>query len=286
MTYQQWTRTFRSKIRVSQNLHRHAPKDLDFFIMLSSVIGVIGGLSQANYAAGNAYQAALARHRTQNGWPAVTIDLCGVRQVGYVEHRVEDGDDTLVDRIDKMGVLMVDVNVVLRMVEAAIRGPRGDCADGSQVVMGITAQAISKAITDASPMARDLRLHSLQLADSTRVGSGASRSSTSPTSGSAAALLLALSNAGTSLEEASALLAESIAVKLADMFSMARSDVDFGKPLSHYGIDSLVAIELRNWISSTVRAKVSVLDIMQTTSLADFATLVAIRSDLVADKQV
>lgn len=51
------------------------PPDLDFFILLSSFNGIIGGRAQANYGAGNTFKDALAEHRCRLGLKAVSIDL-------------------------------------------------------------------------------------------------------------------------------------------------------------------------------------------------------------------
>lgn len=75
MTYQDWTTSVRAKVSGSWNLHAALPKDLDFFILLSSLNGVIGGPAQANYGAGNAYKDALAVHSLQSGQKAVSVDL-------------------------------------------------------------------------------------------------------------------------------------------------------------------------------------------------------------------
>jgi aryl carrier-like protein len=69
--------------------------------------------------------------------------------------------------------------------------------------------------------------------------------------------------------------------KLADMFSISQSDMDPRLPLSSYGVDSLSAVELRNWISGTIHVKVSVFEILQTPSLLEFATLLAGKSEYV-----
>ncbi|KAF1351559.1 KR-domain-containing protein [Lizonia empirigonia] len=47
MTYDQWQAAFRPKVDGTWNLHTRLPKDMDFFVMLSSVIWVIGNVSQA-----------------------------------------------------------------------------------------------------------------------------------------------------------------------------------------------------------------------------------------------
>ncbi|KAI1132702.1 KR-domain-containing protein, partial [Nemania abortiva] len=56
--------------------------------MLSSGVGVVGNMSQADYAAGSAYQDIIARHRARKGWAAVTIDLGIVQSVGFVAESV------------------------------------------------------------------------------------------------------------------------------------------------------------------------------------------------------
>lgn len=50
--------------------------------------------------------------------------------------------------------------------------------------------------------------------------------------------------------------------RLARLMMMPESDVDAGKPLSAYGVDSLVAVEVRNWIARETGVDVSVFDIM------------------------
>ncbi|KAL9059556.1 MAG: hypothetical protein Q9206_001431, partial [Seirophora lacunosa] len=84
MTFADWTTSTRSKVATSQTLHDLLPHDLDFFIMLSSVAGIAGSPSQANYAAGNTFQDALARHRRALGLKATAIDLGVMGEVGIV----------------------------------------------------------------------------------------------------------------------------------------------------------------------------------------------------------
>ena len=57
--------------------------------MLSSLAGIIGSISQANYAAGNTFQDALVHYRHAQGLPAQSIDLGLIRGLGYVEEHEE-----------------------------------------------------------------------------------------------------------------------------------------------------------------------------------------------------
>lgn len=76
------------KVEGSWNLHRVFDGiELDFFVLLSSLAGVIGHPSQCNYSAGGSFQDALAAHRNTRRLPATSIDLGVVSSVGYVaEH--------------------------------------------------------------------------------------------------------------------------------------------------------------------------------------------------------
>ncbi|MDP9360611.1 MAG: amino acid adenylation domain-containing protein [Acidobacteriota bacterium] len=63
------------KVKGAWNLHRlteQAP--LDFFIMFSSAVSLLGTEGQSSYAAANAYLDALAHHRRAKGLPALSIN--------------------------------------------------------------------------------------------------------------------------------------------------------------------------------------------------------------------
>ncbi|KAI6381768.1 hypothetical protein MCOR25_001001 [Pyricularia grisea] len=84
MTYTKWAKAFHPKAIGSWNLHNSLPDTLDFLIFLSSSAGVLGNRGQANYAAGNTFQDALAHHRTSLGRRSVSLDLGLVLDAGMV----------------------------------------------------------------------------------------------------------------------------------------------------------------------------------------------------------
>jgi hypothetical protein len=48
-TAQDWQATTNPKVRAAWNLHELLPRDIDFFVSLSSVVGVIGNVGQTIY---------------------------------------------------------------------------------------------------------------------------------------------------------------------------------------------------------------------------------------------
>ncbi|KAK8079180.1 hypothetical protein PG994_002987 [Apiospora phragmitis] len=273
MQFQQWSTGVKPKIDGSRNLHKHLP-GLAFFVMLSSVAGVAGHMSQANYAAGNTYQDALARHRTARGLPAVTIDLGAVRSVGYVAQREAAGDERLRARVENVGFGSVDLAAVLGIIEAGIRDPlrahQADC----QVIVGSNFHAFAT----ESAMRNDRRFGTLRIAS--QLGGSASATAGDGSKSSTAAFVKAFTAAAKDVGAAAGLLVQALSAKLSDIFNIPLTDIDPDLPLSRYGVDSLVGVELRNWLSSTVKAKVSVFEILQSASLNEFALLVTGKSEL------
>ena len=83
-----WSESLIPKMDGSWNLHQQLPRDLDFFILLSSVSGIFGSHGQSNYATANTFQDELARYRVETlGERAISIDLSLVGGEGFsVQH--------------------------------------------------------------------------------------------------------------------------------------------------------------------------------------------------------
>lgn len=78
LTEQSWDRFERvlaPKVRGSWLLHELTESiPLDFFVMFSSIASILGAPGQANYAAANAYQDALAQERRKRGMAAISVN--------------------------------------------------------------------------------------------------------------------------------------------------------------------------------------------------------------------
>ncbi|KAI0481329.1 polyketide synthase [Xylariaceae sp. FL0804] len=275
LSYEQWQGGVQPKVAGSIHLHRHLP-GLCFFVMLSSIAGVLGHASQANYAAGNTFQDALARHRTARGLPAVSLDLGAVDDVGVVA----EAGDGMRDRLARnLGASAIPIGRVLRLIEAAICDPLRGGADASQV---ITAIADYERIPAEAAIKRDRRFGTLRLGTATggsgTAGGGGAAAQRSPDE----TLKQALESARAESPETLALVVGGLTGRLASLFNLVADEINTGGSLSSLGVDSLVAIELRNWLSTVLQAKVTIFEILQSATVTDFSKLVMGRSALIA----
>src|SRR5262249_40890585 len=80
------------KVRGTWNLHTLTEgQPLDFFVMFSSVAGVLGSAGQGAYAAANTFLDAFASWRRSRGLPAQSIDWGPWAEVGVAARLVREG---------------------------------------------------------------------------------------------------------------------------------------------------------------------------------------------------
>ena len=274
MTHDQWQHAIQPKVLSSLNLHTHLP-NLSFFVMLSSMTGVAGHVSQANYSSGNTFQDALARHRVSNNLPAVALDLPGVSDVGVVATKDAGGDNRIRARVEALGLLSLEIGTIMPIIEAAVLGnPLRADKDDAQVMVGI---APWDALPEDSVIRQDRRFRTLQLASPR----GAATTTTSGTTATSPTALLVQALAKPTTDEQNKAVAEAVAKRLSVIFNVAAEEVDLAVPMAVHGVDSLVAVELRNWLAGAAKAKISIFEITQSQSLVEFAGLVGERSQLV-----
>lgn len=142
MTYREWTESIRLKVQGSWNLHQHL-KDIEFFVVLSSFAGTFGNRGQSNYAAGCAYQDAIAHYRRSMGLHAVTLDLGLMRDVGVLAEKGITGN--LAEWEEPYGIRETEFHALLkRAISGDITGDispqilTGLATGGSAMAAGIS----------------------------------------------------------------------------------------------------------------------------------------------------
>ena len=240
--------------------------------MLSSVAGVIGSVSQANYAAGNTYQGALARYRVSQGENAIALDLGWMGSVGiiaetekYRRNKEDVQDMALIEENEFHALLDYYCNP-----ELEIASP-----ERAEPIVGLVtaAQFRSKGLQPPDWMHWPVfgRLAQAGLAES-------SSTSSDMTPGQTVDYVAELIRAP-SIEQAGSVVVAGLVQKLAKVLSASSTeDIDVRKPLHAYGVDSLLAVELRNWFAKEFQADVAIFDIMGAESVVKVGEVVAERS--------
>jgi aryl carrier-like protein len=250
---------------------------MDFFVLLSSLCGIVGNLGQANYAAGNTYQDALAQHRVSQGEKATSLDIGAMASVGIIA-----------ENTDFIGLMGHDEDVIRVVQENEFHsaldiylGPDAPAAEsemGAQALVGMSTPQvyIDKGIELPSLLSQRL------YASIARLGSHSSDMNMSGSRDADGINYPSLFRSASSIEDASSVVISALTSKLSRALSVAPEDLDPSKPLHQYGVDSLVAVELRNWFGKEFEASVTVLKIMNAVDVRAVAALVVAESTVTA----
>ncbi|OGM49399.1 polyketide synthase [Aspergillus bombycis] len=85
MSHDQWMVPNKTKVEGTWNLHSALQNvALDFFVVFSSMAGLVGNPGQANYAAASAFLDSFVQYRHTSGLPASVLDLGCVEGVGIL----------------------------------------------------------------------------------------------------------------------------------------------------------------------------------------------------------
>ncbi|MCC6555692.1 MAG: SDR family NAD(P)-dependent oxidoreductase, partial [Polyangiaceae bacterium] len=262
LTPDRFDRVFAPKVDGALHLH-DLTKDLGLaaFILFSSISGVMGGMGQANYAAANAFLDALAHHRAAHGPPAVSLAW------GYwLERAAVDGDadrravvgmaaglrDTDLARFTRLGLRALRPDDALALLDASLR-----VEQRLVVPVSFDARAL-RSVADVLPIFRSLVPRVQQRA----VGAG-----------SLVQRMAALGPA-----ERTKVLLDLVRLEVAGVFQLSSHVVvDPTRPISELGLDSLMALELRNRLVSATGLR------LPSTLLFDYPTATALASFLCAE---
>ena len=256
MTLEDYHTTISGKVQGTWNLHNvtlEQKKPLDFFTMLSSISGIIGNKGQANYSAGNTFLDAFAKYRSSQGLCANAVDLGLIEDVGYI---AEHGG--MESHFDKRQWTGINEGVLRKILTYSILQQTAPInrASSTQLITGI-----GFPLQDDSDLIRDARFGYL-FAQSASNNAGKASSEANQTI--RAFLLLHQSAA-----DRSALVTMAIELISTQFTKILRleSDMEPAKPPMAYGLDSLAAVELRNWVRMELGADLTTLDITNASSL-------------------
>lgn len=94
-------------------------------------------------------------------------------------------------------------------------------------------------------------------------GSNDSLSQTSSVeTGSNEMTLVSRAHNAASPAEAASILTEGLVARLCRILSLSAEEFNRGQPMHMYGVDSLIAVELRNWFLKTIKVDIAVYEIL------------------------
>jgi len=264
MTFETFKPVTVAKIQGTLNLEKaFATERLDFFLMLSSAVVITGASGQANYNAGNAVQDAIAHHR-RPGFVSLNI--------GWIEDAVHTANDkTKLQGLWRTGLTPIAPNELLRYFDYLL-GAASSHSQIRQAIIGFDEASLSHTSAGNSNVQSALFSH---VRNSFSAGNAASPSATR-------AQTFKEIVESTNPDAVAKFITKAIVKQLATLISVDASHVDEGNgSIISLGIDSLVAIELRNWITREFEASLQSSEILTDQPVRALAQKVASRSRII-----
>ncbi|KAI0838660.1 ketoacyl-synt-domain-containing protein [Hypoxylon sp. FL0890] len=263
MTHDSYVSAIRAKVKGTWNIHNALESinaRLDYFVLMSSAAGILGSRGQAAYAAANTFLDGFASCRAAQGLPGVSLDLTAVTGAGYIAENATREEEI----IKNFGGQSISEAEVLGLLAVATSGKcSAQCVTGLKLVPNNTG---------ALPYyAEDPRFAHLKAA------AIASIRAAGKDSGQAMSYRNAF-RAAASKDEARQVAVKGVLQKLSEVLSVALNDVDAQRSMASYGLDSLTAIEVRNWITRELGATLEILELLTSANVTDLAELIVSRT--------
>lgn len=299
MTFGEWETVVKPRVDGTWNLHKATSElqlALDFFVVFGSGGGITGYFGQANYSASNTYLDALVEHRHFLGLPASIIDIGVLGDVGYLTSQQKHFEAFL-----NAGYLFLAEQDVLDATAVAVRHSH-DRGPLHSFCLGAVAELPFNNPGNRLNWKRDVRFgvaHHHAAGSGGRSKSGGGRPTGSPSTwrkglegegeGEGEGALSADHDDGFNLDnhvklaradahdprlrDASVMasLARSLCSALAEILLQPEDSFNVQTRLISIGLDSIVAIELVDWIREQLQVTTTAIEVTQCSSLLHLA---------------
>ncbi|KAJ5106839.1 hypothetical protein N7456_003514 [Penicillium angulare] len=274
MKFSDWMTAVEPKVNGTWNLHEaieSQPTPLDFFILYSSFSGVAGQRGQANYASANTFLDAFVQYRHSKGLPASVIDIGVMGEVGFVSENTDTSE-----RFEKTGMHLCKEKDLLDAMTLAIErsSPKPQLNAGvttyqnpSQIMLGLHTTIPITSPSNRVDWKRDMRAIIYRNINSGNEGPS-SPSSSDKNNDLRNFVVLATGNPATLTDDpegSATTIAQALAAALENLLIKEHVSLDDSLPAS--GVDSLVAMEVKNWIKQQLSIEVSTFTLLQNSPL-------------------
>lgn len=253
MTYNQWCECLRPKVRGTYHLHQASlTSHLDFFVCLSSVSSILGSKGQASYCAANSYLDALMCHRREIGLKGTTINCGMVDGAGVVAQNVK-----LQRTMEWIGYDTVSEQEFLYQLEEAISTnhsmtPLSPGIGQHQIITGINISR-KDLYWAQKPLLRNIYANY--------------HFGESDCPNLIAQNLKVLLHTAMNPDRRLALLIEAFVQEVASILAVPSDVIELDNSLSAYGLDSLTAMDIRNWFARAVGVDLTLFDVLGAKSI-------------------
>jgi myxalamid-type polyketide synthase MxaB len=251
MELDQLDKPLRPKVQGAWNLHTATlDNPLDFFVLFSSVACVLGSPGQSNYAAANAFLDALAAYRGSRGLPALSVNWGPWADSGMA---AEAGRD---EQLAARGMALLPADKAIQALELLIGSDLCTAA-----VMSVNWGDLLRASggRPIPPLLNDI-------AANIDLGGGADN---------AEDLAFRAELTALDVPKRKDMLNGYFGKQLAAIMGLEAEDIDVTQPLNTLGLDSLMAIELKNKIENKLRITLPMALFMKEPSVSTLADHVA-----------
>jgi len=234
------------KAQGAWNLHELSQGEpLDYFVMFSSLASLLGSPGQSNYAAANAYLDALAHFRKEKRLPALSIHWGPWAEVGMAARATAQASQSA------QGMRPLPLEKGFESLEKALEGEEVELA-----VADIQWADLAKLLPSS--------LKSYFASDCMLPEEGAARAPGAGSSGQEAISKL-------EGEERKKALIELIRDRVAKVLATGAENLSVEQALNTMGLDSLMAIEMKNDIEASLKANLPMAFLLKGPSITQLA---------------
>ncbi|KAH6608313.1 hypothetical protein Trco_004626 [Trichoderma cornu-damae] len=263
MTAELFNSVVNTKAEGTLNLHKaFVQEDLTFFISFSSVMSIIGGKAQANYNAGNALQDAFAQFERSSNCFYMSLNIGGIEDAAV-------NNEAIIQSIRRQGLTRISHEELAAYFEYALSAHARE-SGCHQPVIGFTSETIVGTTAVNGTAHTSMFTHVRQKAAGKTEDDKVTRKKT----------FKDIIMEGADKEQISAFVARSIGDKFADLMAIDPAEINLGSSISDYGLDSLIAIELRNWLMREFDSPIQSSEVLDSPDIWTLAQKVSSRSRL------
>lgn len=256
------------KVAGSRNLDAVLCEDekkepLDFFICLSSITSIAGNVGQSAYAAANQYMTGLVRQRRRRGLAASVLHIAILTGFGYIHRSDAAHADTMNRSLRTRYHNQAEPDLHAMLAEAVVSGRvRDGDSDSDSTTGGELITGLRTVFEGEKQQPQDPRL-----ARYLRDDEGDDLDASAEHGAAAMSVQAQLTEVGADDDagQQRAVLERAFAIALGKLLEMEPATIDPARPVASLGVDSLVAIRIREWMLREMGVDVSVIKVMSDT---------------------